>query len=173
MLPGIELRDGDLLLRPWRVEDAEALYRICQDPEIQRWIPVIPRPYRLEDAQAFVGGEVDVGPHRFAVEQDGKLVASIGLRLDHRGNGEIGYWCAAEARGRGVVTRAVRRLSRHAFDDLGIDRVEMVIDPDNLASRRVAERAGFREEGLLRAHTQGRDGRSDSVMYSLLPDDRA
>jgi RimJ/RimL family protein N-acetyltransferase len=173
-LPGIELRDGDLLLRSWRVEDAEAVHRICQDREIARWMPVIPQPYTLDDARVFVSGELGLGPHSYAVEQDGELVASIGLRLDHRGNGEIGYWCAAEARGRGVVTRAVRLVCRFAFEELGIGRLEIVVDSDNLASRRVAERAGFQQEGVLRSHLTQRDGgRCDGVMYSLLPGDPA
>jgi RimJ/RimL family protein N-acetyltransferase len=91
------------------------VYRACQDPEITHWMPVIPRPYTREDALAFVGGELGLGPHQFAVEVSGSLVGSIGLRVDHRENGEIGYWCAAEARGRGVATRALRLLCGHAF----------------------------------------------------------
>jgi RimJ/RimL family protein N-acetyltransferase len=151
------------------------VYRLCQDPEIPRWIPVIPRPYTREDARAFVSGELlEPGGHHFAVEQDGELVASIGLRVDHRGNGEIGYWCAAEARGRGVVTRCVRRLCRYAFEELELGRLEVVVDPENIASRRVAEKAGFVEEGVLRSHLSHPDGRRrDSVMYSLLPSDPA
>jgi RimJ/RimL family protein N-acetyltransferase len=147
---------------------------MLQDPEIPRWIPAIPQPYTREDAVAFVSGEGDLGPHSFAVELDGALVASIGLRIDRRENGEVGYWCAAEARGRGVVTRAVRVLSRYAFDELEIGRLEIFADVDNAASRRVAERAGYQLEGVLRSHMQNRDGsRRDVVIYSLLPGDPA
>jgi RimJ/RimL family protein N-acetyltransferase len=145
-----------------------------QDPEIQRWIPAIPRPYTREDAVAFVSGEVDQSPHAFAVELEGELVAAIGLRIDQRENGEIGYWCAPEARGRGVVTRALRHVCQYAFDEVGIERLEMIIDPDNVASRRVAEKAGFVEEGVMRSHLLHPDGqRRDSVIYSLLPGDPA
>jgi RimJ/RimL family protein N-acetyltransferase len=79
---------------------------------------------------------------------------------------------AATARGRGVCTRALRLLSRHALDDLGLQRLQLVADPDNVASQRVAEKAGFRREGVLRAHLRHPDGRiRDSVMFSLLPGD--
>jgi RimJ/RimL family protein N-acetyltransferase len=121
-----------------------------------------------------VSGEADPATYGFAVELDGSLVASIGLRVDRRENGEIGYWCAAEARGRGVVTRAVRMLSRYAFDELEIGRLEIFVDVDNAASRRVAERAGYQLEGVLRSHILNRDGsRRDVVIYSLLPGDPA
>jgi RimJ/RimL family protein N-acetyltransferase len=133
-------------------------------------MPLIPWPYAWEDAK----GWLELGPDGFAVEQNGSLVASVGFRVDHRGNGEIGYWCAAEARGRGVITRAVRLVCRHAFEDLGMGRLEILVDPDNVASRRVAEKAGFREEGVLRSHLTQRDGtRRDSVLYSRLPSDPA
>ena len=85
-------------------------------------------------------------------------------------NGHVGYWCAPEARGRGVATRALRLLCRHALDDLRLDRLELVTDPDNRASQRVAEKVGFRREGVLRSHLLHPDGRRrDSVMFSLLP----
>lgn len=84
--------------------------------------------------------------------------------------GHVGYWCAAEARGRGVATRALRLLSRYGFEELGLQRLELITDPDNLASQRVAEKVGYRREGVLRSHLDHPDGRRrDSVMFSLLP----
>jgi RimJ/RimL family protein N-acetyltransferase len=137
-------------------------------------MPLIPRPYTREDALAFVSGHLDLGPRQFALELDGSVVGSIGVRFDQRENGEIGYWCSAEARGRGVATRALRLLARYALDELGVGRLELMIDPDNVASRRVAEKAGFVEEGVLRSHMSHPDGRRrDSVMYSLLSSDPA
>jgi RimJ/RimL family protein N-acetyltransferase len=82
----------------------------------------------------------------------------------------MGYWIAASERGQGVCSRALRLLSRHALDDLEVQRVDLITDPDNLASQRVAEKVGFQREGVLRAHLRHPDGRiRDSVMFSLLP----
>lgn len=65
----MELREGSISLRPWEPDDADPVYEACQDPEIQHWIPLIPRPYRREDAVAFVRGEVvGIGEHQYAIE---------------------------------------------------------------------------------------------------------
>jgi RimJ/RimL family protein N-acetyltransferase len=88
----------------------------------------------------------------------------------HTYRGTIGYWVAAPARGQGICTRALRLLSRHALDELKLQRLELITDPDNVASQRVAEKVGFQREGVLRAHLRHPDGRiRDSVMFSLLP----
>jgi RimJ/RimL family protein N-acetyltransferase len=167
----MELRDADLELRPWTMDDVPALVNACNDPEIRHWIPVIPSPYTEEDARAFIRGEVTGDQHQFAITESGQVVGSIGLSVNQTSrNGHIGYWCAAAARGRGVTTRALRLLSRYALDELKLERLELITDPDNRASQRVAEKVGFRREGVLRSHLLHPDGRRrDSVMFSLLP----
>jgi RimJ/RimL family protein N-acetyltransferase len=159
-----------MVLREWREDDAPAVFDACQDPEIQRWMPIIPRPYTMADALAFVRDEIGFGPHQFAVVWEERVVGSTGLRIGQNETGEVGYWCAPEARGRGIIPRAVRLICRYAVDELGLGRVQLTADPDNLASQRVAEKVGFRREGVLRSHLRHPDGRRrDSVMFSLLP----
>jgi len=167
----MELRDDDLELRPWTLDDVPAIVEACNDAEIQRWIPVIPRPYTEEDARAFVRGEVPgIGRQQFAITVGGRVVGSIGMGVNDSRTGHIGYWCAREARGRGVTTRALRLLCGHALEDLQLERLELITDLDNLASQRVAEKLGFQREGVLRSHLLHPDGRRrDSVMFSLLP----
>jgi RimJ/RimL family protein N-acetyltransferase len=81
---------------------------------------------------------------------------------------EIGYWLYREGRGRGIATRVARALAEHAFD-VGVQRVEAVVRPENDASIRVLERAGFTREGLLRSLLPHGAERADAVIYSLLP----
>jgi RimJ/RimL family protein N-acetyltransferase len=168
----VELREGDLVLRPWTEDDVSALVEACNDPDIAHWIPVIPSPYTEEDALGFVRGEVPGAPeHSFAITVDESVVGAIGMGVNSHGyRGAIGYWIAAPARGRGICTRALRRLSRWGLDDLELKRLELITDPDNVASQRVAEKVGFTREGVLRSHLMHGDGRlRDSVMFSLLP----
>jgi RimJ/RimL family protein N-acetyltransferase len=168
----MELRDGDLVLRPWTEDDVPALVVACNDPEIPRWIPVIPSPYTEEDARVFVRGNSESVPeHSLAMAENGVVVGAIGLGVNSMNyRGRIGYWVAAPARGRGICTRALRMLSRWALAELELKRLELITDPDNVGSQRVAEKVGFQREGVLRSHLLHPDGRiRDSVMFSLLP----
>jgi RimJ/RimL family protein N-acetyltransferase len=171
----MELRDEGIVLRPWRIDDASAVTAACQDPEISRWIPFVPRPYTLAHAEAYLRECVESGddrhPYAIVGAETGELLGSIDLRLNSQlYRGHIGYWVARDARGRGICTRALRLVSGWALDELALARLELITDPDNVASQRVAEKAGFRREGVLRSHLQHLDGRvRDSVMFSLLP----
>jgi RimJ/RimL family protein N-acetyltransferase len=170
----VELRDGDLVLRAWTFDDVPAIAEACRDPEIARWIPVVPVPYTQRDAAEYVGAclAADNGRYPFAMAaaDDDRLLGSIDLRVNAMRVGHIGYWVARESRGRGVCTRALRMVSRWGLDELGLGRLELITDPDNQASQRVAEKVGFQREAVLRSHLLYRDGRRrDSVTFSLLP----
>ena len=174
-LHAVELRDDAIVLRPWHVEDAPAVEAACQDPEIPHWIPFVPRPYTREDAETYLQACIESGAerHAFAIVDaaTGELLGSIDMGVNaHDYRGHIGYWIAAPARGRGVCTRALLRISRWAFAELELQRLELITDSENVASQRVAEKVGYRREGVLRAHLRHPDGRiRDSVMFSLLP----
>jgi len=85
--------------------------------------------------------------------------------------GEIAYVVAASARGRGVATEAVRLVTEWAFASLGLERIQLKIDQRNAASIRVAEKAGYQREGLLRSVVNIRGNRIDGLVYSRLPAD--
>jgi RimJ/RimL family protein N-acetyltransferase len=165
------LRDGDLLLRPKTPADAAALTAACQDPEIPRWTTV-PSPYTRADAERFiVASEADAKAGRsaglLAVDaRDDRLLGSFSVMELGRapGYGEIGYWVAAEARGRGVATRAVRLLADWGRRDLCLTRIEILPHRDNAPSRRVAEKAGFHDTGELRACPRAA---SDEPVYAV------
>jgi RimJ/RimL family protein N-acetyltransferase len=150
------LHDGDLVLRPGRLEDADAITAACQDPEIPRWT-LVPSPYTRADAEAYLARSAEehaagTAANFLAVDAgDGRLLGSFSLMEIGRepGYGEIGYWVAAEARGRGIATRGVRLLADWARDELGLTRIEVLPHKDNAASRRVAEKAGFLDTGEL------------------------
>jgi len=142
-------------------------------------MPVIPYPYSLSDARTFVEGAVrswgDGSRAVFVIAHaaggDGLGMVGLDLFAYDGGLAEVWYWLCREARGQGAATLAVELISGWAFDDLGIKRLNLLTAQENLASQRVAERAGFTREGLLRAWTPTRDGRRDSVMFCLLLDD--
>jgi RimJ/RimL family protein N-acetyltransferase len=179
LLRGQPLTDGVLTLRPWNEADAPELAAcIDGDEEISRWLDQIPQPYGLENALAYIRGTTgNERETRFAVTEaaGGRVLGSVGATWSEaRDVAEIGYWLRAEARGRGVTTAAVRLIVEWALA-AGAARVQLRAAVGNDASRRVAEKAGFRLDGILRsAYLNPRLGRRvDWAMYSLLPGELA
>lgn len=177
--PDPPLTDGVVLLRPWRGDDLEFVVRSCQDPSVSRFSPAIAFPYTGADAVDWFASQA---PERLsgrgldlAITDAGSGVAlgAVGLSAVKaaRQSATIGYWLARDARGRGHISRAVRLLAGWAFEDLGLQRLELTTDPENIASQRVAERCGFRREGHLRSHmvVLHSGERRDSLVYGLLP----
>ena len=180
--PDPPLSDGVVTLRPWREDDVPALVECLDgDEEIARWMDIIPQPYREAEARTWVDQATTYWREgtaaQFAVTDagTGTVVGGVGFRWigDEQGVGEVGYWLRREARGRGLTTGAVRLISRWAFEALDCQRLQLRADERNAPSQRVAEKAGFRREGVLRSvHFNAReDRRVDFVMYSLLPTD--
>jgi RimJ/RimL family protein N-acetyltransferase len=166
----MRLEDGDLVLRPLVEADAPALVTaIGDDPDLDRWTR-IPFPYSEEDARAFLASTEESA---FVIldRATGEILGGIGARAQEPAIVEIGYWVKAEARGRGVATRALVLVARFAFDELGAARVQLRTEPDNVGSQRVAEKAGFSREGVLRSLLEFKGRRRDAVMFSLLPGD--
>jgi RimJ/RimL family protein N-acetyltransferase len=179
VLSGEPLIDGATALRPWREADLAAIVAACQDREISRWTRV-PFPYGQEDARAFLLARHDaihagtMAPFAIVMSaEDTQLLGSISLMdidWDHR-RAQVGYWLARQARGHGHATRAVGLICRWGFDALGLERIELLAATQNRASQRVAERAGFTREALLRSHMPTREGRRDMIAYGLLATD--
>lgn len=132
-------------LSNWSVPLEPELVEACQDPEIQRRLPV-PVPYRLEDAHFFVTsiapGYFGSGGGNFAVVDDGGRLAGCVSVWPIDGAARLGYWVAPAFRGRGVATAAARLAAEWAFAQ-GFEVLELTIGADNPASQAVARKAGF------------------------------
>jgi ribosomal-protein-alanine N-acetyltransferase len=187
-VPGLQrldvaLSDGEVALREWRASDVEAMVEPLNDTAIARWTRV-PAPYTRKDAVEFLaqadaalttGEALSLAIVAAGGDAGGgdEPLGSIALRVtswEHR-RGEIGYLVFPAARGRGVAPRAVRLLARFAFERADLRRVSILTAVDNDASGRVAAKAGFTREGVLRSYMDGGGRREDMVSWSLLPDD--
>ena len=171
------LTDGVVRLRAWGPEDAPAVWAACQDALNVRFLS-LPQPYTEAVARAYVARRVldwaSENERSFAITDatTGEALGCIArhLRAPHRA--EFGYFLAPSARSRGIATRALRLVVDWSFETPGLIRLELYTHPENDASGRVAERAGFTREGVRRAWDLDRDGNPENdVFYVLLRGD--
>ncbi|MER7275542.1 GNAT family N-acetyltransferase [Dactylosporangium sp. NPDC000244] len=158
-------------LRMWRPEDAETIVAAVNDPTTRRYLPMLPDPYTREDALDFI----ERGANERAVIDGatGEVLGCIGFIPRGPGVASVGYWVSPAARGRGVASAALGRLSQELFKG-EFHRLYLEIEAENIASQRVAVTAGFIREGIARGGGRRPDGsRFDMVVWALLDDDPA
>jgi RimJ/RimL family protein N-acetyltransferase len=170
------LTDGVVVLDGFTADDVAA-HLAGEDEEQARRFGWYPRRSTEDGVRAaFERWQEDWKTHgdtrAFAIRrpETRELLGGCQVRLREKRIGELSYWTLAAHRGQGVATRAVMLVCSFAFDELGLERVEAYIEPDNVASRRVVESVGFQEEGVARSRELTQSGeRRDMVVYSLLP----
>ncbi|MBB4742588.1 RimJ/RimL family protein N-acetyltransferase [Actinoplanes octamycinicus] len=162
-----------LRLRPLEAGDAAGVQAVWNDRVFLRFAPVGFRyaGAGLDRAVEWCSRGVDglAGVAR----ENGRLACHVGL-FDTDWSAmttEIHYWTAGWARGRGFAVEAAAAVARWAVAQAGMQRVTLHADTRNEASLRVAQRAGFRFEGVLRNASWTRSGRGDLAVYSLIPAD--
>jgi RimJ/RimL family protein N-acetyltransferase len=168
--------------------DADAVFEYCQDEELQRWIPV-PQPYTRESAEFYAGDyaggaalsdtltlwaiRLRAAGSDPAETGNAPLLGVIELRFEPLASATVGFWLGPVWRGRGYMTEALRAITDHALDERGLalDRIAWNALVGNTASAIVAQRAGFRYEGIARRGLVHRDARVDGWTASILKDD--
>jgi RimJ/RimL family protein N-acetyltransferase len=176
--PEPTLADDQIRLEPLEQRHAVPLLAVVEnDEDISRYTRVPANPdeaFVRSWIRGYENGWDDGSRAGFAAVGAGGEVLGFAaiVHLDlPAAEAELGYVVARHARGRGVATRSVALLTRWAFDELGLERLELLIQPENTGSQRVAERSGYRFEGILRSK-HIRDGRrADFGVWSFLRDD--
>jgi RimJ/RimL family protein N-acetyltransferase len=177
----VELIEGPILIRTLRPEDVSPLYEAARESiaEVSRWLPWCHENYSIEETREFIasrelasqGGEW----YSFGIfEKDGgRFLGGVGINFINRVHqmANLGYWVRTSAAGRGVATSATRAAARFGFEQLGLQRIEIVAAVDNIPSQRVAEKAGAVREGVLRQRLLIRGKSMDAVLFSLVPED--
>lgn len=168
------LEGARIRLRPLRGDDADALYALHSDPQVMRywsrtaWTDHAESIGHLERmAQAERDGDI---PWAIARRDDDVLIGSLSLFqiVPEHARGTFGYALQSASWGHGFAFEAARLGLAHAFSALNLQRIEADIDPDNQPSRRLVERLGFKQEGLLRQRWKVDGVWSDTAWYGLL-----
>jgi ribosomal-protein-alanine N-acetyltransferase len=163
-------------LRPFEVTDLELVRQASDDPYIPL-ITSVPATFSEAAGIAFIERQwsrARLGqgyPFVIVDATTDRGIGMIALRNVDEGRASIFYWIVKPARGRGTAARALRAVAAWGLSDVRIPRLELTVEPWNVASIVTAERCGFRREGLLRAWNRVGSERCDVFMYSRLPSD--
>ena len=161
------------LLEERHAEELFALIERNRD-HFGKWIPWVPQHTKVQhtvdrirhDARMFA----ENGGFLAGIWAEGKLVGVVGLHeIDHTDkHTDIHYWLDEAHRGKGLVTKSCRAVLDHAFNDLGLNRIEIHCDPENIRSRAIPEKLGFTQEGVLRQRVWKNDRFTDLMVYGML-----
>ncbi|GGO88510.1 N-acetyltransferase GCN5 [Wenjunlia tyrosinilytica] len=178
----MELAEGDVALRPIRARDQRAWREVNQ--RNREWL----RPWEATVPPTAAGHATGVRPtYRqmvrhlraeaaagrilpFVVTYRGRLVGQLtvaGITWGSMCSAHIGYWVDQAVAGRGVMPTAVALVVDHCFGAVGLHRVEVCIRPENIPSRRVVEKLGFREEGLRPRYLHIDGGWRDHLVFAM------
>jgi [ribosomal protein S5]-alanine N-acetyltransferase len=170
--PDPPLGDDVVALRPWRASDIALVIEASRDPYIPK-VTSVPAPYtkgagerwlERQDARSRSGVGVSLA---IAKHEGEEAVGAVVLMQRGRGVFGLGYWLVRAARGRGLASRAVGLVTPWALAQPEVAELEALVEPWNEASRRVAERAGFARDRVLRDEISVAGKQADVVRYVL------
>ena len=180
--PTLELGDGRLCLRPWQDDDAE---RLCEAARasvasVGRWLPWCHADYQRDEAVVWIARCRDgwhAGEHVALPIFDAagtELLGAVGLNQFNRAqrSANLGYWVRQSCQRQGIAASACRLAAGFGFAQLGLARIEIVVLPDNHASRRTAEKLGAQFEAIARHRLWVHGQPRDAAVYALIPADQ-
>ena len=158
----MRLADGTLELRPWRETDLDAVVEAARDPYVREI-------EHMDDPRAWLARMVERGESAIVVEND--VVGGIAIGSWQPRRGSLGYFVIDRFRRRGIATRAAKLVVRSALTEGDYIRVSAAVEPINVASIRVLESAGMRQEGLMRSYVIYGDRVGDAYLYAAVRGD--
>ncbi|MGE0650761.1 MAG: GNAT family N-acetyltransferase [Alphaproteobacteria bacterium] len=170
-----ELATARLILRPLMLEDWREVHELAGDDEVARWTASLPHPMTEQDARRWVESRTHVITptgigHVFAVTRrdDGCLVGVAGFYVrSGTSSADLGYWFGRAYWNRGYAAEALVAMLRFAFEGLHVAEAKATAFPDNIASMRVLEKAGFRVTGRTNRDIPLRGGVREIVLCAV------
>ncbi|MBW2979183.1 N-acetyltransferase [Candidatus Woesearchaeota archaeon] len=154
----LEIEGERIKLRKLKLSDASDIYKNLQDREMVKWTLNIPWPYKRKDAIKFIRKThyemKKKSGYTFGIvlKEINKVIGVVSLiHINQKDkNAELGYWLGKKYWGKGLMTEAVKLMLKFAFEKLKLHRVYAGVFEENIASRRVLEKTGFKLEGVMR-----------------------
>src|SRR5256714_12642203 len=175
----VELTGDSIVARTYRQGDAPLLYEAVRESiaEVSAWLPWCHENYSIEESREFVASRrtaLDAGEHYsfavFSKDDPRRLLGGVGLNFINRVHefGNLGYWARTSAAGQGITSKAARLIAQFGFEQLGLQRIEILAAVPNIASQRVAEKIGAVREGILRKRLFIRGEPQDAILFFLV-----
>lgn len=169
------LQEGDIVLRPYTLDDAPDLAKIANNSKIaDNMRDLFPHPYSLSDAKSFIKrmlNEEMLGV--YAIIYKGNLVGSIGLhpQIDvYIKTAELGYYLDEKYWKKGIISRSIAIIIKYGFESLHLERIFAGVFENNKASMRVLEKNGFILECIKRKAIFKNDKILDEYYYAIIND---
>lgn len=170
--------NDDVTLRMFNTDDADELFKltIASKPYLREWLGWLDYIETVEDSKQNIEGRIkgliETGGHpkSFALMYKGALAGTIGFNEIASGIqcGTIGYWLGQEFQGEGIMSQALETIIEYGFQDLKLNKIEIRVATENVKSRALPERFGFKKEGVIRDAEWLYDRYVDHVVYGLL-----
>jgi ribosomal-protein-serine acetyltransferase len=167
----------EAVLKQLELSDAPEMFQLTEENRsyLREWLPWVDSVQRVEDTERFIAFTIDQharqqGIH-YGIWYNGRLAGTLGVHGINWNNRrtEIGYWLAAKYQGKGLMTEAVAAyIDRLIFGEWKLQRVSINAATDNVKSRAIPERLGFRLEGILRCNEFLYNRYVDHAVYGLL-----
>jgi ribosomal-protein-serine acetyltransferase len=177
----VELTQGNYLLRPVDVNDASAILEAVMESgdDLKPWMSWYHEGFSLQDSRSWVEFCLKAwqgnSEYNFVITDIESRIVLGGCGLNHINHTDklanLGYWVRTSFKGRDAATTTARLLARFAFDDIELNRVEIVVAIGNKASGRVAVKAGAKKEGVLRNRLALPSALHDAFLFSMIPED--
>lgn len=159
-----------ITLRLQKISDAKRFFEILNNPNFI-YFGVMPKS--VEDEKNWLRGNQKCRKENtswnYAILYNNKVVGGIGVKINYhrRYVGEIGYFLDENYWGRGITSRAVKLVEKICFQKLKLKRIEIIMQPENKASEKVAIKNKYQKEGLMRKAIKGKDGKmKDCLLYA-------
>ena len=175
--------NGVITIRPFDPEDVPGFFSAVRSSAeiLGRWMPWCHAQYSIEEAKAWLTtcqtewAQGTSYPFLVVEPDSNEVLGSVDINQINRDHnfGNIGYWVSSSHTGRGIATSAVKMVAHFGFYEAGFTRLEIVALAENIASRRVAEKAGAKLECIARNRLLGWGKAHEAAVYSFIPKDNA
>ena len=176
-----ELTDSNILISRFYTEDIDNLFEAVRDSieEVYVWLPWCHPDYSIQESIDWINHQIDAwdyaNEYSFKIVdlKDGKIIGGVGLNqiIKEHKVANLGYWIRSGYTGRGIATSAALLCAKFGFEELCLNRIEIIAAVENVASIKVAEKTGAKRDCILRNRLIVHDKIYDAVMFSLIPRD--